>query len=103
MQDFGEVAFYVPLRAMPYLYTGISDLSEDKIRFFDDTEHWYGCHFDGSSVPIENISDLIRKPPPIVYIMSLTFGDLIEERIMSSIAGSVVIRQLRYILNQGQH
>lgn len=103
MQDFGEVAFYVPLRAMPYLYTGINDLSEDKIRFFDDTEHWYGCHFDGSSVPIENLSDLIRKPPPIVYIMSLTFGDLIEDRIMSSMTGSVIIRQLRDILNQVQH
>jgi 2-polyprenyl-3-methyl-5-hydroxy-6-metoxy-1,4-benzoquinol methylase len=103
MEDFGEVAFYVPLRAMPYLYTGRNSASERSVRFFDDTKHWYGCHFDGSSVEIENISDLIKNPPPVVYIMSLTFGDLIEERIMSSMAGSIVVRQLRHILKQGQH
>ena len=103
MEDFGEVAFYVPLRAMPYLYTRSNALSEGSVRFFDDTKHWHGCHFDGSSVEIENISDFIKNPPPVVYIMSLTFGDLIEERIMSSMAGSVVVRQLRHVLNQGQH
>lgn len=103
MEDFGEVAFYVPLRAMPYLYTGRNRLSEGNVRFFDDTKHWYGCHFDGSSVEIENISDFIENPPPVVYIMSLTFGDLIEKRIKSSMSGSVVVRQLRHVLKQGQH
>jgi 2-polyprenyl-3-methyl-5-hydroxy-6-metoxy-1,4-benzoquinol methylase len=100
MADYGEVAFYVPLRAMPYLYYGGNVFLEERIRFVDDTEHWHGCHFDGSSVEIENISDLISNPPPVVYIMSLTFGDLIEERLKSSMAVPVLVRKLRDILNQ---
>lgn len=100
LADFGEVAFYVPLRAMPYLYNESTVFPEEKIRFIDDTEHWHGCHFDGSTVEIENISDLKNNPPPVVYIMSLTFGDLIEERLKSSISGPLVVRKLRDILKQ---
>ena len=73
------IGFYAPLRALPYLawgqiWTGF--------RFFDDTENWYGLCFDGIDVPIENFNDLKAKPVDSLFIMSLTFGKRINDRIV---------------------
>jgi SAM-dependent methyltransferase len=74
-----SVGFYAPLRALPYLacsekWTGY--------RFFDDTEHWYGRSFDGVDVPIENFNDLKAMPVDSLFIMSMTFGEKIQDRIL---------------------
>jgi 2-polyprenyl-3-methyl-5-hydroxy-6-metoxy-1,4-benzoquinol methylase len=73
-----SVGFYAPLRALPYLawnekWTGF--------RFFDDTGHWYARCFDGVDVPIENFGDLKAKPVDCLFIMSMTFGEKIVNRI----------------------
>jgi SAM-dependent methyltransferase len=76
-----SVGFYVPLRALPYL----SLLSVwSGYRFFDDTSHWYGRHFDGVDVSIENFGDLSSEPVDIMFVMSSTFGDVITEKIRKS-------------------
>jgi 2-polyprenyl-3-methyl-5-hydroxy-6-metoxy-1,4-benzoquinol methylase len=77
-RDGGRVGFYVPLRTLPYL----SVLGRwSGFRFFDDTSHWYGRCFDGVPVPVENFEDLRRNPVDTLFIMSLTFGRKIGERV----------------------
>jgi 2-polyprenyl-3-methyl-5-hydroxy-6-metoxy-1,4-benzoquinol methylase len=76
--DGGSVGFYVPLRTLPYLsvmnrYTGF--------RFFDDTHHWYDKAFDGVEVYIENMQDLLKSPVSDLFIMSLTFGEVIKRKL----------------------
>jgi SAM-dependent methyltransferase len=76
------VGFYAPLRALPYLsflgkYSGF--------RFFDDTNHWYGCFFDGVDVPIENFEDLCLKPVSDLFIMSTTFGEIIKKKVTDQV------------------
>lgn len=73
-----RVGFYVPLRTLPY----VSALKAwSGYRFFDDTSHWYGRCFDGVPVPVENYEDLRRNPVDTLFIMSLTFGRKIGERV----------------------
>lgn len=77
--DAGKtVGFYVPLRTLPYV-AAISRFSG--FRFFDDTHHWYDCAFDGLEVYVENFADLQREPVTDLFIMSLTFGDVIKNKI----------------------
>jgi 2-polyprenyl-3-methyl-5-hydroxy-6-metoxy-1,4-benzoquinol methylase len=75
------VGFYAPLRALPYLA-----LNEKwtEFRFFDDTEHWYNKFFDGVGVRIENFEDLKANPVDRLFIMSITFGKRIQNRIIDS-------------------
>jgi SAM-dependent methyltransferase len=73
------LGFYVPLRTLPYIsrqgvYEGF--------RFFDDTGHWHMNVFDGVNVPIENFGDLKRNPVTDLMIMSLTFGDVIRNKVL---------------------
>lgn len=70
--------FYVPLRALPYIfYLNINH----KFRFFDDTSHWHQREFDGIKIKIENFEDLKRNPVDCIFIISLTFDNIIEEKI----------------------
>jgi 2-polyprenyl-3-methyl-5-hydroxy-6-metoxy-1,4-benzoquinol methylase len=79
-----SVGFYVPLRALPF----ISLCNKyDGFRFFDDTHHWYNRAFDGVEVYIENFNDLKNKPVTDLYIMSLTFGKVIKNKITDQIKG----------------
>jgi hypothetical protein len=91
------IGFYVPLRTLPYL-------SKLKIfegfRFFDDTHHWYDRAFDGVEVYIENFSDLANKPVDHLFIMSLTFGSVIKNKINENIQGIKSITTLREILSE---
>ena len=78
-----DCAFYVPLRALPYLSQKIIEDYYDRVRFIDDTAHWHGKCFDGLPIRIENFSDLSRNIPTHVYIMSLTFERQISHRLAS--------------------
>ena len=91
------VGFYVPLRTLPYL----SLLKKyDGFRFFDDTHHWYNKSFDGVDVYIENFTDLKTKPVTDLYIMSLTFGDVIKKKVEIQIPEIENIKVLREILEK---
>ncbi len=87
-----SVGFYVPLRALPFV-AGFEDASfGGSIRFFDDTEHWHKKYFDGCNVPIENFFDLKTSPPDHLFVMSLTFAEVISRKITGA---GVPLRSLR--------
>lgn len=86
------VGFYVPLRALPFV-AGLNEARHGGlIRFFDDTEHWHKKYFDGCSIPIENFSDLKSSPPDHLFVMSLTFAEVIMKRVTSA---GVPLRSLK--------
>ena len=89
-----SLGYYIPLRTLPYL----SFLSHNDYRFFDDTTHWYNCVFDGSSVPIENFSDLIKSPTTDIVIMSLTFGDIIKKKLKENFGERIKITTLKDLM-----
>jgi len=94
----GEIGFYVPLRAMPYLCAISADMKNSKYRFFDDTTHWHGHHFDGTDIPIESFRDIIDRPPKTIFIMSLTFEKQIKNKIISHFGNQINVVSLREIL-----
>jgi 2-polyprenyl-3-methyl-5-hydroxy-6-metoxy-1,4-benzoquinol methylase len=96
----GEVGFYVPLRAMPYLSAISVDMKKSNYRFFDDTTHWHGHHFDGTNIPIESFQDILKKPPKTIFIMSLTFEKQIKSKISSHYGDKITIVTLRDILSR---
>jgi len=80
-QAEGEsIGFYVPLRAFPYIF---SCASGREFRLFDDTPGWHQCYFDGYNVCVENFEDLATKPTKILVVMSLTFGEVIRDKLAS--------------------
>lgn len=96
----GEIGFYVPLRALPYLCAAGIDLKSCKYRFFDDTAHWHGKHFDGTAIPIENFQDAVRNPPETIIIMSLTFEKQIKGRLTKEFGNEVKVITLREVLDK---
>jgi 2-polyprenyl-3-methyl-5-hydroxy-6-metoxy-1,4-benzoquinol methylase len=95
----GEIGFYVPLRAMPYLSAISVDMKNSEYRFFDDTTHWHGHHFDGTSIPIESFQDILNRPPDTIFIMSLTFEKQIKDKIVSQFGDEITVVTLREILS----
>lgn len=90
-----SLGFYIPLRTLPYL----SFLSHyNNYRFFDDTIHWHNCVFDGSKVPIENFSDLMKNPTTDIIIMSLTFGDIIKNKLTKNFGDKIKIITLKDLI-----
>lgn len=80
------LGFYVPLRTLPYIARqGIYE----GFRFFDDTGHWHMNVFDGVDVPIENFGDLKQNPVTDLMIMSLTFGDVIRNKVLKEFEGRI--------------
>lgn len=73
------LGFYVPLRTLPYI--AMQGIYEG-FRFFDDTGHWHMNVFDGVDVLIENFNDLKQNPVTDLVIMSLTFGDVIRNKVL---------------------
>ncbi len=71
------LGFYMPLRALPYL-ASIRRL--EGFRLFDDIAHWHGGYIDGLDVPIENFSDLVARPVEHLFVMSLTFGEVVKRK-----------------------
>ncbi len=91
-----SIGFYVPLRALPYI-SGLED--HEGLRFFDDTNHWHNKFFDGIDIPIENFEDLTLNPVTDLFIMSLTFGDVIKNKIFSRFGSSINVLTLRELLS----
>lgn len=90
-----SIGFYVPLRTLPFLaYLG----ELDGVRFFDDTAHWHNRSFDGTEIYIENFSDLKSNPVDELFIMSLSFADVIERKVQSKISEVQNIYKLRELL-----
>jgi len=89
------VGFYVPLRTLPYLSL-INNF--EGFRFFDDTKHWHDRAFDGTEIYIENFNDLRNNPVTDLYIMSLTFGDVIKSKVMNGIQGIETVKTLSELL-----
>lgn len=85
------LGFYAPLRALPYI--AVMNL-EKGFRFFDDTSYWHRKYFDGVNVPIENFEDLKRNPVTDLIIMSPTFGDLIEKKVISHFTNKIETKKL---------
>lgn len=85
------LGFYAPLRAFPYIT--VMNLDKD-FRFFDDTSYWHRKYFDGVDVPIENFEDLKRNPVTDLIIMSPTFGNLIEKKVISYFANKIETKKL---------
>ena len=96
----GEIGFYVPLRTMPYLSAAGIDMKSCEYRFFDDTAHWHGKHFDGTAIPIENFQDIVENPPDVIVIMSLTFEKQIKERLTKEFGNQITVVTLREMLNR---
>jgi 2-polyprenyl-3-methyl-5-hydroxy-6-metoxy-1,4-benzoquinol methylase len=95
----GEIGFYVPLRALPYLTAVHANLKNSDYRFFDDTKHWHSNYFDGTSIPIESFQDIIERPPTTIFIMSLTFEKQIKSKIMSHFGDGISIICLRDLIS----
>jgi 2-polyprenyl-3-methyl-5-hydroxy-6-metoxy-1,4-benzoquinol methylase len=94
----GNIGFYVPLRTLPYLCASGIDMKNCNFRFFDDTAHWHGCHFDGTAIPIENFQDIVKNPPDIIFIMSLTFEKPIKEKLLEHFGSQIRLITLRDVL-----
>ena len=82
--DGKDIGFYMPLRAIPYL-ASIRRL--EGFRLFDDIAHWHGGYIDGLEMPIENYADLVAHPPEHLFIMSLTFGDVVKQKVLAGVPG----------------
>ena len=76
---------YIPLRVTPYL--SIAKITGG-IRFFDDNPGLYQQYFDGFNTPVENFSDLVKKPVSHILIMSFAFGDKIKQKILEQSSGA---------------
>ena len=84
-----SVGFYVPLRAAPFL---AHKPTTGGYRFFDDTPHWHHQYIDGLDRPIENFAELQAVPVDSLFIMSLTFGDVIKNKVVKAgIASEIVV------------
>lgn len=90
------LGFYIPLRTLPYI---ASQGIYEGFRFFDDTDHWHMNVFDGIDVPIENFSDLQQNPVTDLIIMSLTFGDVIRNKVLKEFEGRVNTLTLSDLIN----
>lgn len=93
------LGIYVPLRSLPYLakrgiYKGY--------RFFDDTAHWHMNVFDGIDIPIENFSDLKLNPVTDLLIMSLTFGDVIRNKVLKEFGMNINVVTLADLLGRSE-
>ena len=76
------VGFYMPLRAFPYIASYDFPL---KYRLFDDQKHWHKKYIDGESTKIENYEDLLKDPVDHLFIMSITFGEIVKKKILKKL------------------
>ncbi len=75
-----SIGFYIPLRSFPYIRAlGFST----NYRIFDDTPEWHGKYFDGYEIPVENMDDFISNPTDNLLIMSLSFGEIIRNKLLA--------------------
>jgi 2-polyprenyl-3-methyl-5-hydroxy-6-metoxy-1,4-benzoquinol methylase len=95
LRQQASFGLYVPLRAFPYLcICGM----ESGFRLFDDTPYWHKRFIDGMDVEIENRSDLKENPVDEVLLMSLSFADIIDQKIKQEIGTQIKTVKLRELL-----
>jgi len=95
-----SVGMYVPLRALPYLGRD-AELRElvSSIRMFDDTPMWRGKRIQQGLSRIEDFSQLIQNPVDHLFVMSLTFGEIIARKVASSLGSAVQIEELEALIS----
>lgn len=91
------LGLYVPLRSLPYISK--QDINGG-FRFFDDTNHWHMNYFDGVNVPIENFNDLKQNPVTDMIVMSLTFGDVIRNKIIKEFGDRINVVTIGDLISQ---
>ena len=84
-----DVGCYVPLRAFPYLGPALD--AGISVRLFDDDPGVHGRYFDGIDLPVENVDDLVARPPRNLIVFSRAFGDAIRDRVAAATAGRTTI------------
>lgn len=100
LQSQLSVGMYVPLRALPYL--GRDEYlrkSISSVRLFDDTPMWFGKRISEGLSQIENFSQLQVKPVDHLYVMSLTFGSVISQKVTKSFGSKIHIEELESIIS----
>jgi SAM-dependent methyltransferase len=80
-----SIGIYVPGRAINVMT--MSDAEYRGVRFFDDNPVLYGKYYPGFFSPVESRSDLMKEPPEIILIMSLSFGEKIAQKIIPELYG----------------
>ncbi len=94
-----STGLYVPLRAFPYLgQLNAFTNGSFSYRIFDDTPSLHGMFFDGVDTAIENQAEFLKNPSDRLFVMSLTFGELIKNNIRSLAPAQSEIFCLRDIL-----
>jgi SAM-dependent methyltransferase len=93
-----SLGIYAPLRALPYLAPIEHELIESSFRFIDDTVRWHQRRFDGCPVPVENFSDVVSNPPDEFLVFSLTFENVMRDKISAAGFGNHT-QSLRELLN----
>ena len=68
------LGFFMPQRAFPYL--GLTDWFAG-FRIFDNMNVWHGRYLDGCDVAVENQAELVARPVDHVFVMSLSFGEVV--------------------------
>ena len=92
------LGIYAPLRALPYLAVIEEELIESSFRFIDDTERWHRRRFDGCAITVENFSDVASNPPDEFLVFSLTFENVMRDKISEAGLGNRT-QSLRELLN----
>lgn len=95
-----SVGMYVPLRALPYL--GRDDELRklvSSIRMFDDTPSWRGKRIQQGLSRIEDFSQLLEDPVDHLFVMSLTFGEIIARKIAKSCGSAVQVKKLESLIS----
>ena len=89
------IGFYMPLRAFPYIASYNSNFS---YRLFDDQKHWHKKYIDGEKTIIENFQDLVKKPVDHLFVMSITFGQIVKKKVLKKIP-DIKVTLIKEILN----
>jgi hypothetical protein len=79
LNNFLKIAFYVPLRAFPYVRA--LELNVNDFLYFDDKPGIRGKYYDGCSQSIMSYEDIINVKPDIIIIFSLSFSEAIKLKI----------------------
>ncbi len=80
---------YVPSRFINTLH--VSNVTDLKIRFFDDNPSLRGKYYPGFNIAIENKEDLVSQPVDILLIFSKAFGNKIKSNLAPIIDPTIEI------------
>jgi len=94
-----DIGCYVPLRAFPYLGPALD--ADIRVRLFDDDPGVHGRYFDGIDLPVENMHDLIARPPRNLIVFSQAFGDAICDRVAAATDGRTAIATIGRLTGGG--